>query len=108
VADDDAGGAQVTGTTVYSSIPAAISANRPSQASLEQGLEVSAVYDLTVHSRSITLHERDEIQVVGCSTTHPYYGLRFRITGVQPSKRYPKVGHLHATLNRIRRSRSQQ
>jgi hypothetical protein len=38
-ADDNIGGAVTTGTTVYSSLPAVLTPRRPSQVSLEAGLE---------------------------------------------------------------------
>jgi hypothetical protein len=106
-ADDSVGGALVTGTVAYTNLNAAITPRRPSQLMLEQGLETDAIYDLTSHLKDITLYERDEVEVVHPSD-HPLYGLRFRIVGVQPSRRRPKHGHQHCTLSRIRESRSQQ
>lgn len=103
--DDSVGGASITGTVVYT-VPFAISARRPSQESLEQGLEVRKIYDGTTRLCNVTLYERDEIEVT-CPANHPYYGLRFRIVGVQPSKRRGG-GEQHCTLERIVRSRRQQ
>ena len=105
--DDVVGGAQITGTPIYASLPVAIAAQRPTQASLEQGLEVEAIYDMTARLCNVTIYERDEIEVT-CPNGHPYYGLRFRVLGVQPGKRNYRQAHQHATLSRIRRSRSQQ
>lgn len=105
--DDAVGGAVITGSVVYYDQRAAIFARRPSQLSLDQGLETEAVFDLTINLHNITLWERDEIEVTA-PAGHPYYGLRFRVTGVQPGRRHYRAAHQHATLNRIRRSRSQQ
>lgn len=105
--DDSVGGALITGTVVYENLHSAISPRRPTQAALEAGLEVDAIYDFTARLRNITLHERDEVEVV-CPADHVLYGLRFRIVGVQPSRRHGRLGHQHATLSRIRESRSQQ
>jgi hypothetical protein len=105
--DDDVGGAVITGTVVYANQSAAIYSRRPSQLSLDQGLETEATFDLTMNLYHITLWERDEIEVIS-PTGHPFYGQRFRITGVQPGRRNYRVAHQHATLSRIRRSRSQQ
>ena len=104
--DDLVGGAQVTGTPVYSNLLVAISAKRPTQQSLEQGLELEAIYDLTTRQCNITIYERDEVEVT-CPSGHPYYNLRFRVIGVQPPKRY-RQGAQHCTLSRIRTSRRQQ
>jgi len=106
VADDSVGGAMVTGTPVYWGQPCSIFARRPSQESLEQGLEVRKIFDGTFRMCGITLYERDEIEVT-CPSNHPYYGLRFRIVGVQPPKRRG-AGEQHCTLERIVRSRRQQ
>lgn len=106
-ADDDVGGALITGTVVYYNLPAALTPRRPSQLLLEQGLETEAIYDFTSKGQGITLYERDEVEVIR-PLDHPLYGLRFRIVGVQPSRRRPKFGHLHCTLSRMRESRSQQ
>lgn len=106
-ADDTVGGALVTGTVAYHNLDAAITPQRPSQALLQQGLETEAIYDFTSKLRGITLNERDEVEVIW-PAGHPYYGLRFRIVGVQPSRRRPYHGHQHCTLSRIRQSRSQQ
>lgn len=106
-ADDSVGGALITGTVVYNNLWAALTPRRPSQMMLEQGLETDAIYDFTSRLKDITLYERDEVEVVH-PPNHPLYGLRFRIVGVQPSRRRPYHGHQHCTLSRIRESRSQQ
>ncbi len=106
-ADDTVGGAVVTGTVAYFNLAAAITPQRPSQLLLQQGLETDAIYDMTTKLRNITIRERDEAEVVH-PVGHPFYGLRFRIIGVQPSRRRPYHGHQHCTLSRIRESRSQQ
>lgn len=105
--DDAVGGAMVTGTVAYYNLNAAITSQRPSQLLLQQGLETNAGYDLTTKLRNVALHERDEVEVVH-PVAHPLYGLRFRIIGVQPSRRRPYHGHQHCTLSRIRESRGQQ
>jgi hypothetical protein len=65
--DDNIGGAVITGTTVYSSLPAVLTPRRPSQASLEAGLETDTIYDFscnaTLRRGRVTIEERDEILV---------------------------------------------
>lgn len=104
--DDVVGGVSITGTVVYD-LPASIASRRPTQQSLEQGLETEAIYDLTMNLKDITLWERDVIEVTH-PKGHPYYNLTFRIMGVQPGKRRPKYSQQHVTLSRIRRSRRNQ
>lgn len=103
--DDTVGGVMITGTPVANNLPMAISSNRPMQASLEQGLETNAIFDATVKC-GVVIYERDEVEVT-CPSSSPHYGLRFRIMGVQPTKRL-RASEQHLTLSRIRRSRRQQ
>ena len=105
--DDDVGGSVITGSVVYFDERAAIFARRPSQRALEQGLEVPALFDMTIRAHNVTLYERDEVEVVQ-PVGHPHYGNRFRIMGIQPGRRHYRKAHQHVTLSRIRRSRSQQ
>lgn len=101
-ADDSGGGAVITGTPVANNLPTALFSQRPTQLSLEQGLEVPALFDATVKC-GVTIYERDELEVT-CPSDSPHYGLRFRILGVQEPKRR-RAAEKHLTLSRIRRSR---
>jgi hypothetical protein len=103
--DDEVGGAMITGTPVANNLLMALYSNRPTQASLEQGLETPAIFDATVKC-GIVVYERDEIEVT-CPSNSPHYGLRFRVMGVQVARR-TRAGEQHLTLSRIRRSRRQQ
>lgn len=103
--DDVVGGAVVTGKTVYQALPFAMTPRRPSQASLEAGLETEVFYDGTCKANNITIQERDEVKVTW-PPNHPLYNLRFRVLGVQPGRRRQRYGATHTTLSRIRESRS--
>lgn len=106
--DDEVGGAIVTGTTAYRSVPARIAASRPSQASLEQGLEVNRIFDMALVGKCAeNVNERDEVLVVW-PEDHPYYNERFRIMGIQLDGRRPQYGQARYTLSRIERSRARQ
>lgn len=105
--DDASGGAVITGTVAYSNIPARISARRPSQQSLEQGLEVNRIFDMIVVGQGLSLNERDEVRV-DLPSSSPYYLEEFRIIGIQHDSRRPNSGHTEFTLSRIERSRVEQ
>jgi hypothetical protein len=109
--DDNIGGAVTTGTTVYSSLPGVLTLRRPSQQSLEAGLETNDIYDFTCTARfyrnRVTIYERDEI-LVTWPLDHALYNLRFRVTGVQPPRGRTHYGGLHCTLSRIVTSRNRQ
>lgn len=103
--DDEVGGVMITGTPIANNQAMGIFSRRPSQASLEQGLEVEAIFDATVRC-GVTIYERDEVEVT-CPTNGPHYGLRFRVMGVQPARR-TRASEQHLTLSRIRQSRREQ
>lgn len=105
--DDDSGGAVITGTISADNLRARISARRPTQQFLEQGLEVNRLFDVIVNTQSLTVNERDEIEVTS-PTTHPYYGERLRVMGIQLDSRLPGRGHTEFTVSRIERARSRQ
>jgi len=105
--DDSVGGSVITGTVAYTDVAVRLSARRPSQASLEAGLEVNRIIDCILVGKGLTINERDEIEVT-FPTTHPYFGERLRVTGLQLDSRRRNTGHTELTLSRIERSRSQQ
>jgi hypothetical protein len=105
--DDDVGGAVITGSVVYSGIAARLSARRPSQMSLDSGLEVERTFDMIINGQGLTVNERDEIEVTS-PLGSPYYGEQFRILGIQHDSRRPGRGHTEFTLSRIERSRGEQ
>ena len=71
--DDAGGGAVTTGTVVHNDLASVLTARRPSQIMLEQGLEVEAIYDFTTRAQGVTLFERDEIEVTW-PNTHALFG----------------------------------
>ncbi len=105
--DDVVGGSVITGTIAYQDVRIRLEARRPSQISLEQGLEVNRILDAVLVGRGLTINERDEIQITW-PVTHPYFNERFRITGIQVDSMRRNYGHTELTLSRIERSRSQQ
>lgn len=105
--DDESGGAVITGTVAYLNTPARISARRPSQQALEQGLEVERIFDMIAVGQGLSLNERDEVQVTSPSDS-PYFNEQFRIMGIQYDSRRPGYGHTELTLSRIERSRGEQ
>lgn len=100
--DDSVGGAIITGTPQAVNVPMGLYSRRPTQSSLEQGLEVPALFDATVKCGTV-IYERDELEVT-CPSHSPHYGLRFRVMGVQVARR-TRAGEQHLTLSRVRQSR---
>lgn len=107
VSDDAVGGAVITGTVAYTDIDVRISARRPSQQSLESGLEVNRIFDMILIGQGLSVNERDEV-LVTWPLDSPYYGEEFRIMGIQHDSRRPGGGHTEFTMSRIERSRAVQ
>jgi hypothetical protein len=110
-ADDAIGGAIYTGTCVYERLPAQIVERMPSHAALEQGYEVSAIFDCTIPAmrfgKMVTIFERDQIALSNPRHDDPFYNKNFRVTGFRHSKRRRRGGgYIHLTLSRIDESRS--
>ncbi len=82
--DDAVGGAQPTGTAIYTNVLARITPNEPEQLLLQQGLEVPRTFDCTISPGTYTIYERDEIEVTEPFDYH-YHNERFRVVGVRYS-----------------------
>lgn len=80
--DDLIGGAVYTGTISQNYINGHLSVTLPNQMLLEQGLETTKIADAFVWPGSITLQERDVLEIVG-PTHHEYFGKFFRIIGLK-------------------------
>lgn len=78
--DDQVGGAQPSGTVLYSSLPARIEAVEPTQALLEQGLEIPLTFHAVIGGTP-KIRANDQLEVTGPPLS-PYYNDRFRVIGV--------------------------
>lgn len=105
--DDDVGGSIFTGTVAYQSIPAAVQYLKPSLLLLEQGLETKRFARILVQPGSLTIYERDELEIVG-PPGHKDLGKFFRVESVEPtglSPNDPRARHIMLTCERIERTR---
>ena len=84
IADDDVGGARVSGTVAYDYVKARIEANPTEQLLLQQGLETERTFNALIVPGTLDVRERDEIEVMK-PTDHIYYGKRFRVVAIQYS-----------------------
>ena len=80
--DDLVGGATITGTIKYQNVQARFQADREDMVVLQQGLETIRTFTFTVFPSSMSIKERDEVEVIQ-PTDHVYYGKRFRIMSVR-------------------------
>jgi len=87
--DDDVGGAQPSGTVLYTSIQGRFQAQPASQLLLQQGLETERTYTAWLIPGTLNVRERDELELVE-PFDHHYHGDRFRIIRVQYSDHNPR------------------
>lgn len=98
--DDIVGGAQPSGTVVYTNVPGRISARRPTQVIQEQGLLVKEIFTCVLTPGTLVVNTNDQVIVVS-PTTSPYFGLYFRCIGVQHSSITDSRGFLILNLRRL-------
>ena len=107
--DDIVGGAMITGSVAHSNVMARIESNPEDQLLLQQGLETIRTFNALIAPGSLDVRERDELEVTA-PTHHPYYGVRFRIVGVQYSSmdRYNPNSYMRLSMTREVRSHAIQ
>lgn len=108
VADDDVGGALMSGTATYECVPCRFTPLRASQMLLEQGLETERLGTIITRPDTILIYERDVIEI-SAPTFHPNYGQRFRVLDVERTGMHPadRRGFLHLTVSRYDRTRTE-
>jgi hypothetical protein len=107
--DDVVGGAMITGTVQHPNVHARIEANPEDQLLLQQGLETVRTFNALIVPNALDVRERDELEIFAPSH-HPYYGVRFRIVGVQYSSmdRYNPNAYMRLSMIRSVRSHANQ
>jgi hypothetical protein len=103
--DDVVGGAMPTGTVAHSNVHARVEANPEDQLLLQQGLETVRTFNALIVPGSLDVRERDELEIYR-PVYHPYYGVRFRIVGIQYSSMDKYNPNNYMRLSMIRSVRS--
>jgi len=108
-ADDDVGGAMLSGTPLFEHWDARLQALKPHPLLMQQGLEVDSLFRCLVRGSYQDVREYDEVEVVW-PPQHKYYGQRFRIAKVQEDSLHPldRRNAMEFTLSRVEYSRSEQ
>ena len=88
-ADDVVGGSMITGSIVYSGVQAFMQESPTQMLLAQQGLETMSVFNVTLIPGTLTIYERDEIEVTHPSD-HYYYGQRFRVMSSKHSSHNPR------------------
>lgn len=107
--DDNVGGAITTGSAVYTNVSAFMQSVKGQLMVGQQGLETLATFNMTIVPGTLIIWERDEVEITK-PEDHPYYGLRFRIIGVDYSSHNPRDprNYMMLTLTRSDRMHSLQ
>ena len=103
--DDAGGGALSSGTYSYPYVEARMEQSRADMLLLQQGLEVTKVWNVLCQPANLLVYERDEIEVVH-PTNHRYFGKRFRVVSVEESSINPDVSTGYMMLRVTRRELS--
>uniref|UniRef100_A0A6H1ZB76 Uncharacterized protein n=1 Tax=viral metagenome TaxID=1070528 RepID=A0A6H1ZB76_9ZZZZ len=108
VNDDEVGGAQPSGTVLYTGLEARIQAIKPTYVLLEQGVETEHLFSAVISPGNLTLRERDELEIIN-PAGHPDCGKKFRIRGIQRSDDLPnRPGFILLTMTRSDVAHAQQ
>lgn len=99
--DDVVGGAVITGSIVYDQVQGRMQAQPSQQLLLQQGLETERTFTARVIPGTLTIYERDEVEVVE-PFDHPYHGLRFRVIGSRYSDFNPRDPRNYILLDLVR------
>lgn len=107
-ADDEVGGAQLTGTVYQDCVHTRFTMDAPSRLLQQQGIEIQETANAMVRAtRGLVILEGDEFEIVG-PTYHPEYGKRWLITSVQGASLHPadRRSTVSLSLTRVERSRT--
>lgn len=109
MADDDVGGAMLTGVVAYESLEARLAPLKPNPFTgmTIQGLEVDRIIRCQTRPDTLNIDERDEVEVVWPPQSE-FYHMRFRIIKIQRDSLHPldRRNFLELQLHKIEVSRA--
>jgi len=100
-ADNSVGGAVTTGTVLHTDVLAFFQGQPPEQLVLQQGLETTRTFRMTIIPGYLDIRERDEVQVIH-PIDHVYFGDRFRVMGVRYSSHNKRDPRNYSILELVR------
>lgn len=103
--DDQIGGAVFTGTVTNQCVRGHLHVREPSQLAIEQGLETPNQADAFVLPATISIQERDLLEVTG-PLNHPNINQMFRVVGVADWAKHPQDRQRFTKLRLMRYERS--
>lgn len=106
--DDDVGGAQVTGTLIYTRIPGRLTEEEPELLVLQQGMETTKIFTVLLLDRKpigMDIRERDELELIA-PYNHYYKEARFRVIGAPRTSIHPSDRRATLRMNATRSVRA--
>lgn len=106
--DDSGGGAQPSGTVLYTNLVVRIKSEEPTLALLEQGLQTPTIYTALIFPGDIEIKHNDQIRFTA-PVNDWFYNKNFRVIGVQRSSNHPAQdrNQIRATLRRFEESHAE-
>jgi hypothetical protein len=108
-ADDAIGGAQPSGTVIYPQVYGRITARKPTQALLEQGLETPTIFTVILappdNQVEMDLDNNDQFEVIAPQTSFNY-GHRFVVIGIRHSSMTDRRGYYVVIARRFEKAHS--
>ena len=103
--DDSVGGAVPTGTTLYEPIFGRFSAEKPTLALLEQGLETPTIFNATLSYPRLTtgtfdIEHNDQYEVT-YPPSSPFYNKKYVIIGIRNTSFNDGRHYVQCTLRRL-------
>ncbi|MBD3268442.1 hypothetical protein GF373_17380 [bacterium] len=110
--DDEVGGAQITGTLVYTRIPGRLTEKSVEDLILQQGVEFVKTFSVILYDTypiDLDIREQDEIELIE-PYNHHYKDDRFRVIDSKISSLHPsdRRANINLTVTRSERSHANQ
>lgn len=107
--DDSGGGAQPSGTVLYTNLNIRIRSEEPTLALLEQGLQTPTIYTALVSPGNIEIKHDDQIRFT-LPVNDWFYNKRFRVIGIQRSSNHPAQdrNQIRVTMRRFEEAHSNE
>jgi hypothetical protein len=99
--DDSSGGAVPSGTILYPFLDIRIESREPTQALVEQGLQVPTIFSAMLFEGNVEIEHNDQIEVL-LPAMGWFHGKKFRVIGVQRASSSPALdrNQIKLTLRR--------
>lgn len=108
IADDEVGGALLSGTVSHECLHARFNMDRPARILRQQGIEIDQQATAALrYTANLVILEGDEFEIIA-PAYHPQFGERWIIKGVEYPNLHPadRRGMVRLSLDRVERART--